>query len=164
MGRGNALIRDREGFAHETFYINHYEHSDEINEYTGEPYCSNDPCYCNETFYEDLIGNIQCTYKAYNTNCDIHENRYYKGHDSFISIISTPTFELILHDDDDESRVAIGCIPIYTERETYNKYIFKRAANKAMSIVKSIYTDMRVRTGPWTSGEIYNNQFYYYGT
>ena len=163
MGAGNSIIRDRQGNAFETFYISSYGHNDEINEDTGEPFCDDNPCHCNDFFYEDVKGNIIHTYNAINKKVLIRELTYQDGWNNYyISLLETNILEIIITDN--ESDIAIGCIPIYNENGKYNSNIFKTAANKVMRMVANIYPDIRFRTGPWTSGTITDNEYYKYGT
>ena len=158
MGRGNSIIRDRLGETHPTFFIDYYEHSTEINEETGEPYCSEEYCSCNDSFHDDLIGNITTAYQNYTPACRIEKCTYEKYRDYYESILHTSILELVITDN--EGSIAIGCIPVYSENDKYNNYIYTRTANNLMRIIANIYPNIRKRTGPWTSGNITNNQFY----
>lgn len=162
MGRGNSIIRDRQGIVMNTFYVNYYEHDDFTDEETGESYCNNNPCICNDTFLDDFTGNIYHTFKnkfKHVDNCYQNEETYQDDWRNYYSVIfRTNIFEVAITDN--ETCIAIGCIPIYNDNGNFNDYIFKKSANKFMKLLGEIYNDITIRTGPWTSGKITNNEYY----
>jgi hypothetical protein len=150
MGKGNTLLRDENGESYNTYYIDYYEHDEEINEDTGEPYCNGEDCHCNESFNDDLLGNIR------NIKGLDKEDHSFKEQ---LVIASNKVLEVVVADN--ESSCAIGCIPKLNDNELYNEFIFKRSANRVMQEVAKIY-QLRVRCGPWTSRVVDKEEKEYY--
>lgn len=151
MGAGNTLIRDEFNNAVNTYYIEYYEHSEEINEDTNEPYCNNNPCYCNDCFYDDVISNLSYIKDLTILN-KIENNSTIIGTNNVLKLLIA----------DNEWSCAIACVPIYNNNNNYNNYIFKLSANRIIKAIAEIY-NLKVRTSAWTSGDtshIKNNEYY----
>lgn len=150
MGRGNTIIRDREGNEYPTYYIDYYDHDDsEDSNCPGEYDCS-----CNDMFYDDVIGNITYSiiplfnngeqYNIPETYSDSWRNNYTIYH-------KTNIFEVVYADN--ENSLAIGFIPILNENGKYNSFIFNRSVEKFIRHLKKIYT-LSYRTSAWTSSKL----------
>lgn len=141
MGVGNTIIR-HDGTRYNTYYLEHYSHSDDVND-EDEPYCDNNPCICNEHFIDDLTGNI-LTFK-----------NLVKSHKRYI-----PDYRVIAENSilmvviaDNEWSTAIACIPILNDNYNYNHGAFIASANSIMrkiAAMQSIYA----RNGAWQSSKI----------
>lgn len=163
MGRGNTLINDDDNNYYPTFYIDYYEHSDEINDDTNEPYCENENlCICNDSFVSDLLGNIRCSIMPkfknnvivyfQNKGNDNNPNPDYKNFCAG-TYFKTDIFKVIITDNEDS--IAIGCVPILNENEKFNSFIFNNSVLKFFKLLIDMY-NLRVRTSAWTSREIVN--------
>jgi len=141
MGRGNAIIR-QEGVNYSTFYIEYYQHNEELNE-DGEPYCDgNSHCHCNDTFYDDVMGNIECSIMPKIKSMRKANSWIYDGKVIFESYY----IKVVIVDN--EWSMAIGVVPV--ERADA---IYIAQANKFMRELHSMY-QLHTRTSAWTSEQL----------
>ena len=158
MGRGNTLIRDSEGDGVNTFYIDFYECDKEIDEDTGKPHCDGVNCDCNANFLSDVLGNIEFDIASKIKGM----NNYFrkKGDMRLGKIFETDYIQVLI--DDNETSLAIGCCPVYTDDcKVRNKAVYLAQSNKFMRLLNGMY-ELRERDGSWTSGLVSNDQYKFY--
>ena len=158
MGRGNAIITDDMGNDVDVFYIDYYEHDEEINEETGQPYCYGNPCSCNDFFIDDLLGNIKCSITPMIKGMSHSYKKTYNM--DFDNVFETNYMVVKLVDN--ESSIGIGCCPKYNDNNKIeNTLVYRKQANKFMKELNKIYK-LRYRTCAWRSSKVNDNETKFY--
>lgn len=157
MGRGNTIIRDSIGNTHPTYYIDYYEHDD-----SEESSCDGTNCYCNDSFLSDVLCNIRWSVavkithleETYGHNENNPTPSFYRDgwNNDYAIFFESNVMQVIFSDN--ESSMAIGCVPKYNENDKpINLGAYKAEANKFMRLLNEIYA-LSERTSAWTSGKI----------
>lgn len=137
MGKGNAIIRDREGNHFPTYLIEQEDLSEEGKDISAD--------------FFDLLTDLfmQCVSKSISTEVNTYSDSY---RNDYRSICSTDRLELVITDN--ETSLALGIIPggFYEDEEGYDESYVEKMTEKFVKKLLKHYPNLRIRTGPWTSG------------
>jgi hypothetical protein len=143
-GRGNTRIRF-ESENYPTYYVEYYKAEEPEDE---------DSEILNDTFVDDVVGNISGFKTVELTKLDKPESMQYP-YDNQTIYFENDIIKVVFADN--EWSMAIGCIPVFSfndeDEETYDEKKFKDEATKFFTELATMY-QLHKASSAWTSSKV----------